>query len=116
MTRSNDFDDDLLLTPSYLDDDFSKPLDSREFNSDDLSNISSISSEKKKTEAEMLEELRMMQTKFVFLYGDAQAGKSAVCASMIHYIMTNADIGFFEDRGLGNNEGKNFIRDAVRAM
>lgn len=119
MSNSKDFDDELLLTKPTIDDfddDELELLSPTQHKPDYLAPVSSIASEKIKTEADALEEMRMMQTNFVFLYGDSQTGKSAICASMLHFIMTNADVGFFEERGLGHGEGKSFIRDAVRAM
>lgn len=67
----------------------------------------------RKTEAQYLEELRVLQTNFLFLFGDSQSGKSAICASLIYYMMTHPDIGKFTDRGQQSDTGQDFIRRAI---
>jgi hypothetical protein len=65
------------------------------------------------TEAQYLEKLRVLQTNFLFLYGDAEAGKSAICSSLIYYLMTHPDVGKFTDRGQQSEGGQDFIRRSV---
>jgi hypothetical protein len=67
----------------------------------------------RKTDAQYLEELRALQTNFLFLYGDTQAGKSAICASLIYYLMTNPDVGKFTERGQASESGQDFIRRSI---
>ena len=67
----------------------------------------------RKTEAQFLEELRVLQTNFLFLFGDSQSGKSAICASLIYYMMTHPDIGKFTDRVQHSDSGPDFIRRAI---
>jgi hypothetical protein len=66
-----------------------------------------------KTEAQHLEELRVLQTNFLFLYGDTQAGKSAICSSLIYYLMTHPNIGKFTDRIQQSEAGQDFIRRSI---
>ena len=66
-----------------------------------------------KTEAQYLEELRVLQTNFLFLYGDTQAGKSAICASLIYYLMTHPDVGIFTNRVQQSGPGQDFIRRSI---
>jgi hypothetical protein len=107
MTDLKDFDLDLHLDEEGLEP---KGIELRK-NSSGSGFIQRV-----KTEAEVLEELRLLQTNFIFIYGDAQAGKSAVCASLLHYIMTHGDVGSFEGRGQGDADSRDFIREAVRSM
>lgn len=69
-----------------------------------------------KSEAQVLEELRLMQSNFLFLYGDHQSGKSAICASLIYHLMTHPDIGAFTERLQQNATGQDFIRTAIGRM
>jgi hypothetical protein len=66
-----------------------------------------------RSEAQFLEELRVMQTNFLFMYGDHQAGKSAICASLIYYLMTHPESARFTDRVQQYDAGRAFIRSAV---
>lgn len=68
---------------------------------------------KAKTEAEFLEDLRRLQTNLLFLYGDHQAGKSAICSSLIYYLMTHPVIGKFTDRVQQSEHGQDFIRRSI---
>jgi hypothetical protein len=69
-----------------------------------------------KSEAEILEDLRLMQTNFLFIYGDHQAGKSAICASLIYHLMTSHDLGSFDGRSHHGPGSNVFINRAVESI
>ena len=70
MSNSKESDDDLWLTPpDAVEDDLE--LTPQKPSSESFATTSSIAPEKRKSEADALEELRLMQTNFVFLYGDS---------------------------------------------
>lgn len=67
-------------------------------------------------EADLLEQLRLMQSKFLFMYGDHQSGKSAICASLIYHLMTSPELGTFTDRLQQNAGGQEFVRRAIEQV
>jgi hypothetical protein len=69
-----------------------------------------------KTEAQYLEALRAMQSNFVFLFGDSQSGKTAICTSLIYHLMTNPDVGMLEERSMQGHTGQAFLRDSIGAI
>lgn len=79
----------------------------------DSSNQDVTSIKEQKTEETFLEELRLMQTKFLFLYGDHKAGKSAICSTLIYSMMTNPDVGSLIERGKQDAAGQTFVDKSI---
>lgn len=65
------------------------------------------------SESQTLENLRLMQTNFLFLYGDHKSGKSAICSSLVYHIMTHPDVGQFTDRLQQPTTSQEFIQKAI---
>lgn len=71
---------------------------------------------KERAEQKQLEDLRLLNTNFVFMFGDAASGKSAIFSSLMYYMSATPTIGTISNLGLGSPERKNFTQQAIRYM
>jgi hypothetical protein len=77
---------------------------------------STIAEARQKNEQQQLEQLRLLNTNFVFMFGDAAAGKSAIFSSMMYYMSSSPELGSISELGLGDLERKKFTQKAIQSI